>query len=127
MRWALTLAHDVTEIIPGKKKDAAFRRGRIIEKADIERLLDIGKGHIYVTDGEEKEVHEDEAAKRMASSTMDENMEIQTGKRGKGQHHQQGGRARGSQQPASGRDEPDRARALYVRCRTTIPFRQGTS
>jgi hypothetical protein len=50
----LTLAHDVTEIVPGKTKDAAFRRGRIIEKADIERLLDLGKGHIYVTDGQEK-------------------------------------------------------------------------
>ncbi|HUJ70569.1 MAG TPA: hypothetical protein VLW86_13655, partial [Syntrophorhabdales bacterium] len=50
----LALAHDVTEIIPGRKKDAVFRRGRIIEKGDIDRLLDMGKGHIYVTDGEEK-------------------------------------------------------------------------
>jgi molybdopterin biosynthesis enzyme len=79
----LTLAHDITEIIPGKIKDAAFRRGRVIEKADIDRLLDMGKGHIYVIDGREKEVHEDEAAQRMASSTADEHMEIRPAKEGK--------------------------------------------
>ena len=79
----LKLAHDVTEIIPGKIKDAAFRRGRIIEKADIDRLLDLGKGHVYVTDDQEREVHEDEASKRMALSTIDEHMEIRPAKEGK--------------------------------------------
>ena len=113
----LTLAHDVTEIVPGKTKDAAFRRGRIIETADIDRLLDLGKGHIYVTDGQEKEVHEDEASKRMASSTTDEYMEIRPAKEGKTNISQQSGRARGSRQPASGRDEQDRARALHVGAR----------
>ena len=39
----LVLAHDITEIIPGKKKDVAFRRGTIIEKGDVERLLDWGR------------------------------------------------------------------------------------
>lgn len=79
----LTLAHDVTEIIPGQKKGAAFRRGRIIEKTDIDRLLDMGKGHIYVTDGEEKEVHEEEAGKRIAASAVDESVEIRTVKEGR--------------------------------------------
>jgi hypothetical protein len=79
----LTLAHDVTEIVPGKTKGAAFTRGRIIQKADIDRLLDLGKGHIYVIDGKEKEVHEDEASKRMASATSDENVEIRPAKEGK--------------------------------------------
>jgi molybdopterin biosynthesis enzyme len=79
----LTLAHDITEVIPGKKKDATFRRGQIIEKDDIERLLDLGKGHVYVTDGEEKEVHEDEAGKRIALSAIDGNMEITPAKEGR--------------------------------------------
>jgi hypothetical protein len=79
----LTLAHDVTEIIPGKTKDAVFRRGRIIKNADIERLLDIGKGHVYVTDGVEKEVHEEEASRRMAESTAGEYLEIRPAKEGK--------------------------------------------
>lgn len=79
----LTLAHDVTEIVPGKTKDAAFRRGRIIEKGDIDRLLDLGKGHIYVIDGKEKEVHEDEASRRMALSTANEHMDIRPAKEGK--------------------------------------------
>ena len=36
----LILAHDVTEIIPGKKKDVAFKRGTVIRKEDVDRLLD---------------------------------------------------------------------------------------
>jgi hypothetical protein len=79
----LTLAHDITEVIPGKKKDAVFRRGRIIEAGDIERLLDLGKGHIYVTDGDEKEVHEDEAGRRMAMAAMDGNMDVAPAKEGR--------------------------------------------
>jgi molybdenum cofactor synthesis domain-containing protein len=79
----LTLAHDITEVIPGKKKDVAFKRGRVIEAGDIERLLDLGKGHIYVTEGNEKEIHEDEAARRMAIAAMDGNMHIAPAKEGR--------------------------------------------
>ena len=79
----LMLAHDVTEIIPGEKKDVPFRRGRIIEKADVERLLDMGKGHIYVTDGGESEVQEEEAAMRIASAAVDGHMELRPAKEGR--------------------------------------------
>jgi molybdenum cofactor synthesis domain-containing protein len=79
----LTLAHDITEVIPGLKKDAAFRRGKIIQASDIEKLLDLGKGHIYVTEGNEKEIHEDEAARRMATAAMDGNMDIAPAKEGR--------------------------------------------
>jgi molybdopterin biosynthesis enzyme len=78
-----TLAHDITEVVPGKKKDVAFARGRIIEKGDIEKLLDLGKGHIYVTEGNEKEVHEDEAARRMALAATDDYMDISPAKEGR--------------------------------------------
>lgn len=77
------LAHDITEIIPGKKKDVAFRRGKVIEKGDIERLLDLGKGHIYVFEKEIKGIHEEEAAIRIAESIKDENMELLPPKEGK--------------------------------------------
>ncbi len=79
----LTLAHDITEIIPGKKKDVAFRRGKVIEQADIERLLDLGKSHIYAFDKGVKGVHEEEAGIRIAQSIMDANMELTPPKEGK--------------------------------------------
>ncbi|HOV90380.1 MAG TPA: molybdopterin-binding protein [Syntrophorhabdaceae bacterium] len=77
------LAHDITEIIPNKKKDVAFKRGKIIKKEDIERFLDLGKSHIYVFDKEVKGVHEDEAGTRIAESIIDENMELLPPKEGK--------------------------------------------
>lgn len=77
------LAHDITEIIPNKKKDVAFKRGKVIEKEDIDRLLDLGKGHIYVFKKEIKGVHEEEAAIRIAESIKDENMELTPPKEGK--------------------------------------------
>jgi hypothetical protein len=42
----MVLCHDMTEIIPGKRKGVAFKKGHIIEEEDIEKLLDIGKKHI---------------------------------------------------------------------------------
>ncbi|MBP1718316.1 MAG: molybdopterin-binding protein [Deltaproteobacteria bacterium] len=60
------LAHDLTQIIPGKFKGAAFRRGHIVKKEDLPRLLDMGKKQVFVLDLSPGELHEDEAAKRMA-------------------------------------------------------------
>ena len=79
----LILAHDVTEIIPEKKKDVAFERGRIIEREDVERLLDLGKCYVYVIEGGEKEVHEEEAARRIAEAAMDEHMALTPPKEGR--------------------------------------------
>jgi molybdopterin biosynthesis enzyme len=79
----LVLAHDVTEIIPEKKKDVAFKRGRIIERGDVERLLDLGKGYVYVIEGSETEVHEDEAARRIAEAAMDGHMALTPPKEGR--------------------------------------------
>lgn len=63
----LVLCHDVTEIVPGKKKGAAFRRGHRVRQEDIEHLLRLGKKHLYVWDDDAAaEVHEDDAANRMA-------------------------------------------------------------
>lgn len=63
----LLLCHDVTEIVPGEKKGTAFRRGHRVRPEDIEHLLRIGKKHLYVWDeNAAAQVHEDDAARRMA-------------------------------------------------------------
>jgi len=79
----MTLAHDITEIVPGKKKDVAFSRGKIIEKGDIERLLDLGKRYLYVFEGPAKGVHEDDASTRIAQAILGEYMEYTSPKEGK--------------------------------------------
>jgi molybdenum cofactor synthesis domain-containing protein len=62
----MVIAHDMTEIIPGKFKGAAFKKGHVITEEDIPHLLKIGKEHIYVMEFKDDEIHEDEAAIRMA-------------------------------------------------------------
>ena len=47
------LSHDVTQIIPGEFKGRAFKKGHIIKEEDIEKLLSIGKDHVYVWEPEE--------------------------------------------------------------------------
>ena len=62
----LVLAHDLTKIVPGEFKGRLFSKGHIIEEADIEALLAIGKERVYVLELEEGQVHEDDAAALMA-------------------------------------------------------------
>lgn len=58
----MVLGHDITEIVPGEFKGVAFKKGHVIKESDIERLLRIGKEHIYIFELGEDEFHEDEAA-----------------------------------------------------------------
>ena len=60
----MPLAHDITEIIPGKRKGPAFRRGHVVRPEDVPKLLDIGKAHLYIMELEEGEPRVDDAAKR---------------------------------------------------------------
>ncbi len=62
----MVLCHDMTRIIPGQCKGPAFRKGHVIKPEDIPELLDIGKEHIYALSLEDGQVHEDEAAQRIA-------------------------------------------------------------
>ena len=62
------LCHDVTEIVPGRFKGPSFRKGHIIQTTDIEKLLDLGKRFIYVFELSKHQVHENEAAKRIATA-----------------------------------------------------------
>jgi len=66
-----TIAHDMTRIIPGKQKGAAFTKGQILTAGDICRLQQMGRQSVYiedknnVTDGW---IHENEAALSFAKA-----------------------------------------------------------
>lgn len=62
----MTLCHDITAMRDGFK-GAEFRRGHVIQEADIPRLLDIGKKTIFVWEENAGEIHEEDAALRMAA------------------------------------------------------------
>jgi molybdopterin biosynthesis enzyme len=64
----MVLPHDMTEIIPGKKKGPAFKKGHVIKDSDIPHLQRMGKNHIYVMEPVENILHEDEAALIMAKA-----------------------------------------------------------
>lgn len=72
----LPLAHDITEIIPGKHKGPAFRRGHIIRPEDVSKLLDVGKANIYVMNLEPDELHEEDAARRLAKAAAGANLKL---------------------------------------------------
>ena len=56
------LAHDITEIVVGKRKGPLFRKGHVVTKEDIPRLLDAGKEHLFILELGEEMLHEDDAA-----------------------------------------------------------------
>ncbi|MCF8063141.1 MAG: molybdopterin-binding protein [Deltaproteobacteria bacterium] len=62
------LAHDITEIRPGQFKGPAFKKGQIIRLEDVEHLKRLGKEHLYVLELADGEMHEDEAALRLAEA-----------------------------------------------------------
>ena len=72
----LPLAHDITEIVPGKHKGPAFRRGHLIRQEDVAKLLDVGKANIYVMELENDELHEEDAARRLAKAAAGDNLEL---------------------------------------------------
>ncbi|WP_419724510.1 molybdopterin-binding protein [Terrisporobacter petrolearius] len=66
------LSHDVTKIVPGEFKGRLFKKGHVIKKEDIPKLLNIGKEHIYVWEPKEGEVHENDAAVRIKNLVLGE-------------------------------------------------------
>jgi hypothetical protein len=55
------LLHDITRIVPDLFKGPSFKKGHVITEADVEKLLDLGKQHIYVA-SLKGEIHENDAA-----------------------------------------------------------------
>src|SRR5688572_23889897 len=72
----LPLAHDITEIVPGEHKGPVFRRGHIVRQEDISKLLDVGKRNLYVMELEKNELHEEDAALRLAKAAAGPNLKL---------------------------------------------------
>lgn len=64
----MALCHDITEMRDGFK-GAAFKRGHIIKESDIPKLLDLGKRTVFIWEDNAGEIHEEDAALRMADMT----------------------------------------------------------
>ena len=74
------LCHDMTQIIPGESADdktrfkgVRFKKGHVVEEADIPVLLSMGKEHLYVWELGDNQLHENDAAHRMAALCHGEN------------------------------------------------------
>ncbi|MBW5448305.1 molybdopterin-binding protein [Cohnella sp. CFH 77786] len=68
----MVLAHDLTQILPGTFKGRLFRKGHRVAEEDIPKLKDIGKEHLYAIELGEGDLHEDDAALRMAAALAGE-------------------------------------------------------
>lgn len=77
------LCHDITQIIPGVKKDAVFRKGHIIREEDVPVLLSVGKDHIYIWENNENMLHENDAAQILYDICADEHVHPSDIKEGK--------------------------------------------
>lgn len=79
----MTLCHDITKVVPGEFKGRAFQRGHVIRAEDVEELLKLGKEHIFIWEENAGEIHEDEAAVRIAKAVMGPYMVYDQPKEGK--------------------------------------------
>jgi len=77
------LCHDITLIVKGVTKEAAFRKGHVITAEDIPKLLSMGKDHIYIYEVDENKIHENDAAEILAKICADGNMSASQVKEGK--------------------------------------------
>lgn len=78
----MVLGHEVARVVPGEGGVLPFYRGHVVRQEDIPRFLEIGKEHIYVIEGEETGVHENQAAYRIAQATAGEGLVFDEGRGG---------------------------------------------
>ncbi|MBZ9606778.1 molybdopterin-binding protein [Clostridium estertheticum] len=77
------LCHDITQIVPGVVKDRAFKKGHVIKEEDIQLLLSLGKGNIYVWEEKQGYLHENDAAERLRCLTAGVGLTFSEVKEGK--------------------------------------------
>ncbi len=68
------LCHDITEIVKDKKKGVAFKKGHVIKKEDIPKLLSLGKENLYIWEKKEGMMHENDAAEILRDICKNEYM-----------------------------------------------------
>lgn len=79
----MVLAHDMTQIIPGEYKGSRFKKGHVIRHEDVEVMICMGKKRLYVFDKEETDIHEDDAAMRIATAASGSGVLIKAAGEGK--------------------------------------------
>nr|WP_315023794.1 molybdopterin-binding protein [uncultured Aminipila sp.] len=62
------LVHDLTQIVPGEYKGPRFKKGQVVTEEDIPVLLSMGKKRLYVVEKNDNDVHENDAARRIAEA-----------------------------------------------------------
>jgi molybdenum cofactor synthesis domain-containing protein len=77
------LAHDMTRIVRGEFKGVGFKKGHVVKKEDIPELLKIGKRSLYVLNLSQSELHEDDAALRIAKAVTGSSLEWTQPREGK--------------------------------------------
>ena len=77
------LAHDMTRILRGKFKGVGFHKGHIVQEKDIPELLKIGKQYLYVLDLGKDQLHEDDAAIRIARAISAKDLDFSEPREGK--------------------------------------------
>ena len=70
----MVIAHDLTRIVPGEFKGAYYKKGHVITTEDVDKLKDMGKNHIYVLELGDDEIHENDAAIRIAKAVSDDKL-----------------------------------------------------
>ncbi|HEY3425459.1 MAG TPA: molybdopterin-binding protein [Negativicutes bacterium] len=79
----MVLCHDITEIIQGKVKGRAFKKGHIVRHDDIGKLLNIGKEHLYVWEINQNVLHENDAATKIAEAVAGPGIQLASPSEGK--------------------------------------------
>lgn len=77
------LAHDMTRITRGKFKGVEFKKGHVVQKEDIPKLLKIGKQYLYVLELGADTLHENDAARRISRAISDDSLEFSEPKEGR--------------------------------------------
>ncbi|HWJ03053.1 MAG TPA: molybdopterin-binding protein [Verrucomicrobiae bacterium] len=77
------LCQDITRIVPGEFKGAAFKKGHIITPEDVPELLKLGKDHLFVWENKPGFIHENEAAERLAKAVGGKNVSLTMPSEGK--------------------------------------------
>ena len=79
----MVLGHDITRIVRGETKERAFKKGHVVTAPDIPKLLDLGKKHIYVFELPGGCLHENDAARALASAAAGPGLSLSEPKEGK--------------------------------------------
>ncbi|MGI5901789.1 MAG: molybdopterin-binding protein [Desulfitobacteriia bacterium] len=79
----LRLCHDITKMVPGEFKGPVFKKNHLITAEDVEELLNLGKENVYVWEENAGEIHEDDAAIRIAKAVSGENIVFSEPQEGK--------------------------------------------